>query len=747
MKRKEKLPELLAPAGSMEALYAAVSAGADAVYLGGRFNARAYAKNFDDAALFDAVAYAHAFGVRVYVTLNTLLYDREMQEFLSYARVVRNSGADAVIVADAGAMRLLREQLPGLELHASTQAFVHSLPGAEYYAGLGCRRVVLAREMTGGAIAAVTAACRAETEVFLHGALCVCHSGQCLFSSLVGGRSGNRGECAQPCRLPYNGGYPLSLQDLCLAGHIPELIDSGVASLKIEGRMKSPDYVFRVCSVYRRLLDDGRIATPEERKVLAAAFSRGGFTDGYYTGEHRRPMCGVRSEADKEKTRLSGKEETYQPKKKKLTAEAVFLPGEAARLTLCDGEKRVCAVGDTVPPARTAPVGKEFVTTQLCKMGGTFYALAPEDIALTLGDGCFLTAGELNALRRAAVEKLREKNRPPLERREKKDPGEAAAAENTAGNATENTVENTAENTAKSATENIAENTAENTAKSAAGNATESIVENTAENTAENAVGRSGVSGSSIFQVPVLPRRELPRRQAVCYTAGQVRAVRASGWFDLCIRPLYLRDAPLADGVMLPPVVMPGEEEAFCNAMRQAAASGVRYALCEAAWQFAAARDAGLVPLADFRLNITNAKSFSLLLEQGVNDIVLSPEVPVRALAGLPGRVLTYGRIPLMVTERCYMREAAGGCDGCGKIALRDRKNARFPIVRIPLHRNEILNSLPTYMGDRRDELDAAKVAAEQYRFTVESAEETTAVIAAARKQKELKGPVRRLFR
>ena len=574
-----------------------------------------------------------------------------------------------------------------------------------------CRRVVLAREMTGGAIAAVTAACRAETEVFLHGALCVCHSGQCLFSSLVGGRSGNRGECAQPCRLPYNGGYPLSLQDLCLSGHIPELIDSGVASLKIEGRMKSPDYVFRVCSVYRRLLDEGRIATPEERKVLAAAFSRGGFTDGYYTGEHRRPMCGVRSEADKEKTRLSGKEEAYQPKKKKLTAEAVFLPGEAARLTLCDGEKRACAVGDTVPPARTAPVGKEFVTTQLCKMGGTFYALAPEDIALTLGDGCFLTAGELNALRRAAVEKLREKNRPPLERREKKDPGEAAAAENTA------------ENTAKSATENIAENTAENTAE------------------------KSGVTGLPVFQVPVLPRRELPRRQAVCYTAGQVRAVRASGWFDLCIRPLYLRGAPLADGVMLPPVVMPGEEEAFCNAMRQAADSGVRYALCEAAWQFAAARDAGLVPLADFRLNITNAKSFLLLLEQGVEDIVLSPEVPVRALAGLPGRVLTYGRIPLMVTERCFMREAAGGCDGCGKIALRDRKNARFPIVRIPLHRNEILNSLPTYMGDRREELDAAGVAAEQYRFTVESAEETAAVIAAARKQKELKGPVRRLFR
>lgn len=734
MKRKERLPELLAPAGSREALYAAVSAGADAVYLGGRFNARAYAKNFDDDALFDAVAYAHAFGVRVYVTLNTLLYDREMQEFLSYAGVVRESGADAVIVADAGAMRLLHEEMPGLELHASTQAFVHSTAGADVYAALGCRRVVLAREMTGEAIAAVTAACRAETEVFLHGALCVCHSGQCLFSSLVGGRSGNRGECAQPCRLPYNGAYPLSLRDLCLAGHIPELIGSGVASLKIEGRMKSPGYVFRVCSVYRRLLDERRCATPAEFSELEAAFSRGGFTDRYFTGRHRLPMCGVRSEADKEKTRLTEEERAYLPKKKSLRAEAILLPGEPARLTLDDGAHRVSVTGEKVDLARTAPISREFVTTQLCKMGGTFYTLSPEDIAVTLGEGCFATAGGMNALRRAATEALREATRAPLSASR-----QAAVSLPPEDGDSYPTAVSSERAVPAPGVARLPAQAAGGTEKEAAFSSRDPAVSGTA-----RAVG--GQASAPAYRPPRLARTELPRRQAVCYTAEQLRVARDSGWFDLCIRPLFLRGAAPADGVMLPPVVMPGEEDEFSRALRQSASEGVRYALCEAPWQFAAARQAGLIPLGDFRLNVTNAKTFSLFSEMGVGDLLLSPEIPMRALSRLPGRVLTYGRIPLMLTERCFMREIAN-CDTCGRTALCDRRQARFPILRIPIHRNEILNSLPTYMGDRPGELADAKITAEQYRFTVESAEETRDVIAAARAAHPLPIPVRRLVR
>ena len=305
MKRKSNLPELLAPAGDMDCLVAAVRGGADAVYLGARnFGARAFAKNFEIDELARGVIYCHTHGVRVYVTMNTLLTDPEITEALALAKTLYEIGVDALIVADLGLVRRLRLELPEMELHASTQMSIHNTAGADEAYRLGCARVVLAREVSGKNIAKITSECIPETEVFLHGALCVCHSGQCLFSSLVGGRSGNRGECAQPCRLPYSGGYPLSLTDLSLADHIPSLVKSGVASLKIEGRMKSPDYVYTVTSIYRSLVDECRTPTENEKRRLLRAFSRGGFTDGYYTEKiESKSMLGVRSEGDKAASR------------------------------------------------------------------------------------------------------------------------------------------------------------------------------------------------------------------------------------------------------------------------------------------------------------------------------------------------------------------------------------------------------------------------------------------------------------
>ena len=243
MRRHGELPELLAPAGGEDAFLAALAAGADAVYLGGQaFNARAYAENFDDETLARCVALAHARGVRVYVTLNTLLYAPELAAATDYAARLFRMGVDAVIVADVGLADHLHRHLPGLELHASTQLSLHSTAGAAEVADLGFTQVVAARELPQKEIERLVAGAPETVEIFLHGALCVSHSGQCLFSSQVGGRSGNRGACAQPCRLPYNGGkYLLSLKDLSLAGHIPELIASGVSTLKIEGRMKRPE--------------------------------------------------------------------------------------------------------------------------------------------------------------------------------------------------------------------------------------------------------------------------------------------------------------------------------------------------------------------------------------------------------------------------------------------------------------------------------------------------------------------------
>ena len=236
MKRKNNLPELLAPAGSFECLLAAVEAGADAVYVGGKkFGARAYAKNFDLDELSSAVRYCHLHGVKLYVTVNTLVLDLEMADVVEYAARLWEIGVDALIISDLGALAEIKKQVPDLELHASTQMSIHNTAGADAACGMGCVRAVLARELSLSDIRSVVENSRAEVEVFLHGALCVCHSGQCLFSSLVGGRSGNRGECAQPCRLPYNNGkYALSLKDLSSASLVRELVDSGVASLKIE---------------------------------------------------------------------------------------------------------------------------------------------------------------------------------------------------------------------------------------------------------------------------------------------------------------------------------------------------------------------------------------------------------------------------------------------------------------------------------------------------------------------------------
>ncbi|MBQ4573772.1 MAG: U32 family peptidase [Clostridia bacterium] len=297
------LPELLAPAGTPEALEAALISGADAVYLGGRlFNARMMAKNFDDADMAAAVKACHLRGAKLYVTLNTLVGDRMLPDAVEYAAKLRTLGVDALIVADMGLAAYLAKYLPDLELHASTQASCHNADGVRFLAEHGFSRVVCARELSAENIRALTAT-GVEIEAFVHGAHCVCHSGQCLMSSVIGGRSGNRGECAQPCRLPYNGGYPLSLKDLCLAGHVPELISLGAASLKIEGRLKSPDYVREVVSVWRRLLDERRAATAEELAHLDAVFSRGGFTDGYFRAKIDQSMLGVRSDADKDATR------------------------------------------------------------------------------------------------------------------------------------------------------------------------------------------------------------------------------------------------------------------------------------------------------------------------------------------------------------------------------------------------------------------------------------------------------------
>ncbi len=302
---KSSYVELLAPCGSAETVAAAIAGGADAVYLGGTsFSARMYAKNFDHNALAQAISLCHKNRVAVYVTVNTQLYDRECAQALRYAYDLYEMGADAIICADLGFAQLLHRHLPDFPLHASTQLSGHNAQAAKLLHDIGFCRMVCAREMRRQDIVRLCEQSPIEIEQFVHGALCASHSGQCLLSAMMGGRSGNRGMCAQPCRQSYCHSYPLSLKDLCLAAHLTEVCDSGVTSLKIEGRMKNPDYVYGVVRLFRQLLEQRRNATAAEISELARLFSRGGsFTDGYYTDRIGPAMLGVRTEADKQASR------------------------------------------------------------------------------------------------------------------------------------------------------------------------------------------------------------------------------------------------------------------------------------------------------------------------------------------------------------------------------------------------------------------------------------------------------------
>ena len=419
-----KLPELLSPAGSPEALYAAIEGGADAVYFGGElYSNRMRAKNFTSDELRDAIELCDLYGVASYVTMNTRLRDRELREAFGAARELYEAGADAFIVADVGLARIMRELLPSVELHGSTQMTGVSAIDAEALRSLGFSRMVCPRELSMEELRSLVKSSPIEIEAFVHGAHCVSVSGQCLMSWAMGGRSGNRGECAQPCRLPYQlsaGGkrdaHPLSLKDMCLASYIPELIDMGVSSLKIEGRLKNPDYVYGVTRIYRRLLDERRGATPDEIRELDSIFSRDGFTDGYFK-RNFKSMTGMRSED----AVSSGARFVALEKRVPVSAHIELASGKEAVLTLSDGRRTVTAYGDVVESARSAPMTCDAIYKNVSKLGSTRYSLDGADFTADVSGDVFIAASKLNSLRRDAVERLERSRLDALVRRDAKD--------------------------------------------------------------------------------------------------------------------------------------------------------------------------------------------------------------------------------------------------------------------------------------------------------------------------------------
>ena len=669
--------ELLAPAGSMEALRAAVCNGADAVYLGAdTFNARMNARNFSAADLQEAVVYCHVRGVKVHLTLNTLVLDREMPRAAELIRMAASCGVDAFIVQDLGMVSLCRQLAPDVPIHASTQMSIHSLEGVLEAAALGCSRVVLARELPAEEIAHICKKSPVEIEVFVHGALCMCYSGQCYLSSVIGRRSGNRGQCAQPCRLPYGYGrfestrYPLSLKDNCLVGELDELRRMGVASIKIEGRMKRPEYVAIVTRAYRTVLNGGKLM-PSDLQELETAFSRQGFTDGYFRGQTGSDMFGRRQEGEDTADLFASARATYEqgePQRIGVRFYAMIRRGEPAQLAVEDPDGNLCRTRGPVPEqAVYRSLTPQDLEQQLKKTGGTPYLCTA--VRSSLDPDLMLPASAINAMRRDVIAELTAKR------------GRAAPARL---------------------------------------------------NAYDEPPRYDGIAGEPQLTIAVrtagqITSRMLSMKPTVLYVPLSELAEHPD------LRQRVSVETQLA--AILPRVIWSGELAPVARQLRTVYEMGVRQVLAGNLGQLHIARAAGFAVRGDFGLNIVNSRAMRYLREQGLDSQLLSFELTLPQIRDIskavPAELLIYGRLPLMLMENCVMKNRTGIC-ACqtGTVRLVDRVGEEFPIVKDPgTCRNVLLNGKKLYLLDKKDALRGMGLWALRLQFTTENPGEIDKVL------------------
>ena len=664
--------EILAPVGNEEMLRAAVFSGADAVYLGfSGFNARTSANNFNADTLKDAVAFCHARGVAVHVALNTTVYGGELPALEQAIRAVAASGADAVICQDLAVATLIGKIAPQLPRHGSTQMSVHSLQGALELKELGFTRVVLARELSMPEVEHITKHCGIETECFVHGALCMCVSGQCYMSAFLGGRSGNRGSCAGPCRLPFEAnalpeGKPgrlhhLSLKDNSVIDKLDKLQALGVASAKIEGRLRTPEYVAAAVSACLA----GREGRAYDRDLLKNAFSRSGFTSGYLDGKIDGTMFGVRSEADAEQTKktlpmlreLYRRERSRVPVKMKLEIEE---DGEKLTVTDADGSKAF-AYGDAEPqPARTDPT--ESLHRSLAKTGGTPFAVEDQDITVEMDGGpWFIPGGAVNELRREALDALLKKREvlrpwPTTEEHVPALPLRTLPPHRTLRARFESWEQ----------------------------------------------VPERALDGIEYLILPIAQADRVPREWRAKTLLELPRVMFGKLEEDTARRIAATQDAGFA-----------GYEVSNIAHLR----------LCR-----------GLPMSGSFGLNITNQLAAQFYADNGLGSMLILPEVkdsnistiaPTHNGRPVPTGVLVYGHMPLMITRACPLQNIHD-CAHCDKTGvLTDRKAKKFP-VRCGLGVRTIYNPVPIYMGDKPGALTVDYGVAY---FTLESREETAKIL------------------
>ena len=683
--------ELLAPAGGQEALVAAVQSGADAVYMGfGAFNARRSARNFSDEEFRAAVSYCHLRGVKVYLTLNTLVTDRELPLLVEEARIASECGVDAILVQDWGVLDTLRSLIPDVPLHASTQMSLHTLSGVAEAARLGMTRAVLARELSRGEIAEICRNSPIEIEAFVHGALCMCYSGQCEMSAVIGRRSGNRGACAQPCRLPYGffgkaNAHPLSLKDANLAPFVPEMQDMGVACLKIEGRMKRPEYVAAVTEIYARLLREHRAPTKDEQKKLALAFSRDGFTEGYYRGVRGREMFGTRPENAKWPEdwfgELRARYEKEDQRLVPLTFDCTIRAGEPMTLHAEDADGHTVNVTGSVPEsARNRALTAEEVEARLKKTGGTAFAVA--SCFVTLDDGLAVSAGALNALRREALAQMEAQRTAVPERR-------------AFGFVPPEKIKNSAEKPLLTVSIHKAEQLSE-----------ELIA----------------LAPARVY----LPVELLPQLDLAPYRGR-------TEFFALLPRIYRTQDEPILRALLEDGIKRGVTGVSIANLGHLSLVRGLKVTLH-----------------GDWALNVYNSAALDFWKEQGLDSACVSFELRDAQLRDLqkplPCEAIIYGRLPLMITENClnanesgcrYFQErpvsvpADGACASAPE--LTDRRGEHFPVLRAWGCRSEIENGKILYLADKARDWQSLGLRYACLRFTTESPEECVRMLRAYR--------------
>ncbi len=672
-----KTIEILSPAGSFEALVAAVDSGADAVYFGGRaFSARKNAINLSDDEITEAVKYAHLRGAKLYAAVNTLVFDDELEDAFEFIKFCYEAGVDALIVQDLGLVKLIKKYFPDFRIHASTQMTIHNLAGAKLAQKMGFSRVVLSRELSLDEIRFIAQNTDIELEVFVHGALCMSYSGQCLMSSFLGGRSGNRGACAQPCRLPYTllasdgdeisqkDKYLLSLKDLCLIDYIDDLKKAGVTSFKIEGRMKSAAYVSAVTGIYNKYRDGSKVSD-EDKLLLHNIFSRGGFTDSYFKGTHGREMLSYEKNHDDifasatDDVVTEAKSHANLDRKNNIKASFVMKKGEPICFEAVYDDKKFLAKGSiNAEPASNMPVDFARVEEQLRKLGST--VLEYESLDLDVEDGLYIPIKEINNVRRALCEQI------------------------------------------------------------------------------ENYI--LGVKPTYTGEKFVMPPKHSHNENMPSYTASVLNLEQADMCYELGFERIYIPYSlyknnkqkfdsdPDVFSVKLPPINHDRCKNDFSDIALDSC--------CVTNLGQIEALPEGVTKYADYRLNVYNTFSLMHLANLGFKGTCLSPEMTINQMKGLGSamktEIVVYGKIALMTVKNCVVKSSLGKC-GCKDGAiyyLRDRKGICFPAECIKGECvNVIYNSAPIYMADRLKELSGINASFWRFDFTDESPAEIVSIL------------------